>query len=85
MLKVAHNPRSAKCSNTLRNIHTNARENITRTVQNGRRATFSWPTLYKPKLVWALREVMHLAETANYKTSSYKKPLELYWDDVNKK
>ena len=34
------------CSNTLRNIHTNSRENITRThVQNGRRTTFSWPTL----------------------------------------
>jgi len=34
------------CSNTLHNIHTNAREKSQEHVQNGRRATFSWPTLY---------------------------------------
>ena len=34
------------CSNTLCNIHTNTRENITRTCANGRQATFLWPTLY---------------------------------------
>jgi len=34
------------CSNTLRNIHTNARERISQGhVQNGRRDTFSWPTM----------------------------------------
>jgi hypothetical protein len=31
MLKVANNMRSTNCSNTLRNMHNNARENITRT------------------------------------------------------
>ena len=47
MLKVTSNKRPTKCSNTLCNIYTNARENITRTRAKRRQATFSWPTQYK--------------------------------------
>ena len=58
------------CSNTLRKIHTNARENITRTRAKRKTGYFSWPILYilntwYSLLLTAVRYIFYLNKSAN--------------------